>query len=274
MKKLFLILFAMLPVMAVAQDDKVWDNPEVMPQFPYVTFIDVDRVTGEKTVYRRNGDEGCKLFLKKNLRYPEEAERNGVEGRVIVSFFVEEDGSISGAKVMRSVSPLLDEEALRLVNSMPVWEPGSLNGKPTRNRYSLPVKFSLDEARSEENKVYDVVSQMPEFPEMEFSEWNTEAQSSRVYKLSGQQALLKWLSRNIQYPNAGMEAGVQGRVVVSFIVEPDGTTSDAKIVRSLEPSFDKEALRVVGLMNQWIPGRHNGKIVRTRYSLPITFSLR
>ncbi len=77
------------------------------------------------------------------MKYPAEAIENKIEGRVIVKFIVEHDGSISGAQIMRSADPLLDKEALRLVNSMPKWKPGRMNGRTVRVRFLLPVTFRL-----------------------------------------------------------------------------------------------------------------------------------
>ena len=99
-------------------------------------------------------------------------------------------------------------------------------------------------------KVYDVVEQMPSFP-------------------GGNEALMKFIKDNITYPDP--EACVQGRVVVKFIVERDGSISHAQIARSLDPIFDKEALRVVNNMPKWIPGKQNGKTVRVSYNVPVSF---
>ena len=85
----------------------------------------------------------------------------------------------------------------------------------------------------------------------------------------GQEALLQYLKKNVQWPDT--ESCVQGRVIVSFIVEIDGSLSDIKVVRSLDPLFDKEALRVVKSMPKWIPGTQNGQPVRIRYTIPVIF---
>ena len=97
---------------------------EVMPQFP-------------------DGDEALIKFLQENLVYPPEAKENGIEGRVIVSFIVGRDGSVTEIKVIKNVHPLLDEEALRVVKMMPNWKPGKLNGKTVPVRFQLPIDFKL-----------------------------------------------------------------------------------------------------------------------------------
>lgn len=105
-----------------------------------------------------------------------------------------------------------------------------------------------------ENKVFDVVEQMPSFP-------------------GGPAALMKYLADNIKYPVVAQENGVQGRVVVSFVVERDGSISDVQVVRSVDPSLDKEAQRVVRSMPKWIPGKQNGSAVRVKYNVPVSFRL-
>lgn len=106
----------------------------------------------------------------------------------------------------------------------------------------------------EETKVFDVVEQMPSFP-------------------GGQAALMQWLSSNIKYPVVAEENGVQGRVVCTFVVEKDGSITDVKVVRGVDPSLDKEAVRVLKQMPHWIPGKQNGSAVRVKYTVPVTFRL-
>ena len=106
----------------------------------------------------------------------------------------------------------------------------------------------------EESKVFDVVEQMPSFP-------------------GGQGALLEYLASHVKYPVVAQENGVQGRVVVSFIVEKDGSITDVRVVRSVDPSLDREAARVVSSMPRWTPGKQNGSAVRVKYNVPVMFKL-
>jgi protein TonB len=96
------------------------------------------------------GDEALMQYLADNVCYPENAAEMGIEGVVTVEFIVKADGSIADAKIVRMVDPDLEEEALRLVNSMPRWTPASDNGTPTDARYSLPIKFRLPTPASPE----------------------------------------------------------------------------------------------------------------------------
>lgn len=103
-------------------------------------------------------------------------------------------------------------------------------------------------------KVFDVVEEMPSFP-------------------GGQGALMSYLASNINYPVVAQENGVQGRVIVSFVVERDGSISDVRVARSVDPSLDREAQRVVKSMPRWKPGKQNGSAVRVKYTVPVVFRL-
>lgn len=105
-----------------------------------------------------------------------------------------------------------------------------------------------------DNKVYEVCEQMPSY-------------------VGGQPALMKYLIENVRYPKAAVEAKQQGRVVVQFVVEKDGAVSSVKLLKSVTPLLDAEAIRVVKSMPKWNPGKKDGKLVRVRYALPVSFRL-
>ena len=115
------------------------------------------------------------------------------------------------------------------------------------------LKQVVTEAPVEE-EVFDMVEQAPQFP-------------------GGQAELMSWLVKNIRYPVIAQENGIQGRVICQFVVGSDGSVRDIKVLRSLDPSCDKEAVRVIQSMPKWIPGRQNGKAVSVRYTLPVIFKL-
>ena len=101
---------------------------------------------------------------------------------------------------------------------------------------------------------FDVVEQMPEYP-------------------GGPKALMEFLNNNVQYPAEAEKAGIQGRVIATFVVEKDGSISNAKVVKSVDPLLDAEALRVIDAMPNWKPGMQNGKVVRVKYTVPLSFHL-
>ena len=108
--------------------------------------------------------------------------------------------------------------------------------------------------RPDSDEVYDVVDLMPSFP-------------------GGYGKMLTYIKENIRYPKDMEDSGIKDRVICQFIVNKDGSISDIEIVRSLGASMDKEAVRVISSMPKWYPGKHEGRIVRVKYTLPVVFSL-
>ena len=135
----------------------------------------------------------------------------------------------------------------------------------TRKNVSLKValmmlvllfSFMTSTAQTKKNNmVFDVVEVMPQYP-------------------GGQTAMLQYMMKNIKYPKQAMKEGIQGRVTVSFIVEKDGRVSNVRLLRSVQPLLDKEAIRVVKSMPKWSPGKQKGKPVRVRFNLPVMFKLK
>ena len=111
-----------------------------------------------------------------------------------------------------------------------------------------------DEEEVDEQQIFTVVESMPEFP-------------------GGMGALMKYLAENIKYPSLAKESGIQGRVFINFVVEPDGSISNVKVLRGIGGGCDEEAVRVVKNMPKWKPGMQRGKPVRVSYNLPVKFTL-
>jgi len=110
------------------------------------------------------------------------------------------------------------------------------------------------EEESDEGQIFQVVEQMPEFP-------------------GGMNALMNYLQKNIKYPSVAQDNGIQGRVMVTFVVNKDGSIVDPEVIKAVDPSLDKEALRVIKAMPKWNPGKQRGKPVRVKYTVPVTFRL-
>ena len=217
-------------------NEQVFTVVEKMPSFP-------------------GGDAELLKYIATNIKYPKESQDNGEQGRVICSFIVGRDGSVNNPEVLRGVTPLLNEEAVRVINTMPRWNPGMQRGKAVAVKYTVPITFRLkspvEEAKEETLTVVDV---MPQYP-------------------GGDRELLKFIAQSIKYPTDAQEAGVQGRVICSFVVDKKGNIVEPKSIRGIDPSLDAEALRVIGMMPRWTPGRQDGKAVRVLYTVPITFRL-
>ena len=126
-------------------------------------------------------------------------------------------------------------------------------GQAVEISYVAPTVEEEEEVVEEE--IFEVVEQMPEFPN------------------GGMAGLMQFLSKNIKYPTIAQENGTQGRVTVQFVVNRDGSIVDAKVIRGVDPYLDKEALRVINSMPKWKPGMQRGKPVRVKYTVPVMFRL-
>ena len=234
------------------------------------------------------GSTAMMQFLSENVKYPKIAHENGIQGRVILSFIVEKDGSISEINVVRGVDPSLDLEAKRVIESMPNWKPGKQSGKEVRVKFTLPVVFRLQGGESnkssiKEDKQIDAKAEnvMDEIVVVGYAQSKSKASNDELFVVveeqpeypGGNEAMMKFLSESIKYPQIAKENGIQGRVIVNFVVEKDGAISDIQVVRGVDPALDAEAMRVIGTMPKWKPGKQRGQEVRVRFTLPLEFRL-
>lgn len=238
---------------------------------PNVTDADVYEVVENMPEFPDGGMPGLMKYLSANIRYPEAAHKDGTQGRVTVQFVVGKDGSIGNVSILRGVDPALDAEAIRVISGMPKWKPGTQKGEPVNVKYTVPVMFRLTPEPVEKidemivvgyrnpdapvtGEVYETVDKMPEFP-------------------GGMTGLMQHLSKNIRYPAEAHTNNIQGRVVVSVIINTDGKATNAQIVQGVAPSLDAEALRVATTMPDWTPGTKDGKPVNVKYTFPVVFRL-
>ena len=190
------------------------------------------------------------LYLKYNLLYPDSARKLNIQGRVIVRFVVNEDGSISDFTLLKGIGGGCDEEARRLVSNMPPWKPGKQNGVAKKVYYTIPVDFKLKNiepaqtATNSKATIYTYVDQMPE-PGYSF---------------------LDYFSRNFHYTGV-TDTTFVSHILVKFIVNEDGSISNCQVLKGKE--IESEVLKVVCNMPKWKPGKKNGKPVKVWYLIPI-----
>ncbi len=220
----------------VKTPEKVYQFAEKMPEFP-------------------GGADSLFTFMIRNIKYPPEAYQNNIQGKVFLSFVVDTLGTVKDIQFLKNLDPFLDAEAMRVVKLMPRWNPGKDNGRKVSVKYTLPVTFAIKTPpASEPDKIYTDkgVEVMPEFP-------------------GGINALLIFIRENLKYPLEAMYDGAEGTVVASFIVSETGQTKGYTILKSVHPSLDKEALRIIRAMPLWKPGTIKGKPVNVKFTLPVRF---
>ena len=143
------------------------------------------------------------------------------------------------------------------------WTPQAETNSETRDTFAVALSYdtipgetytAVGTYEPVQGDVFDVVEEMPQYP-------------------GGPQELFKFLSENVQYPAEAEKAGIQGRVILTFVVEKDGSISKPTVVKSVDPLLDAEAVRVISAMPNWKPGKQNGKVVRVKYTVPLSFNL-
>ena len=245
------LLGALSALADVPSNDTIYQIVDQMPEFP-------------------GGMEAMMKFVADNVKYPEEAKDKNIEGRVFVGFVIEKDGSVSNVKVLRGIGGGCDEEAIRVVKSMPNWTPGKQKGEPVRVSFQMPFMFKLTDGPSKQpvkeseeikaamkpdkNGVYQIVEEMPSFP-------------------GGEQKLMEYVAKNLIYPQEARDKGIDGRVFIGMVIEKDGSVSNVKVLRGIGGGCDEEAVRVIKSMPKWKPGMMKGEPVPVSYQIPINFKL-
>jgi TonB family protein len=250
-------------------------------------LVDTDKVFGQvdKQPEFPGGLEGFGKYIANNIKYPATDRNAGIAGKVILAFVVETDGSLSDIKAVRSPSKTLADEAVRVLSRSPKWTPAVKNNQVVRVAYVTPISFTLETESGQvpkseskatsssealqtgevvirgyvkrtdsDNAIFFQVEKQPQFP-------------------GGLEAFGKFLGANIKYPKADHDAGIRGKVIVSFVVEQDGSLSDIKAIRSPSEAMKEEAIRVLQLSPKWQPGYQSGHAVRVSYTVPIAFEL-
>lgn len=196
------------------------------------------------------GEEACNVYIFENLIIPDSLQTTDSYVRVLLSFIVEKDGSLTDVKILPGSFEQLGDELIRIFEMMPKWKVGSHKGIIRRVNYAYRVVIPTGIASNA--GMFGKIDKMPSFP-------------------GDESDLAMFLNTNIDYPKAAREFRIQGRVQVSFIVEIDGSLSNIKILTGIGGGCDEESLKVVRLMPHWIPAEFNGEAVRAPYVLPIRF---
>ena len=209
------------------------------------------------------GDDALMAFIEKEMIYPDESVKYGEQGRVAIEFTVDKKGNVVNPRVIRTATPLLDREALRIVSKMPRWLPGKRDWMYVDMKYILPIIFSLDEAAPKLEKCSHsnidsskIVKQWPSFP-------------------GGYMALQDFINREMDHLPAAMREGYLGRVIVRFLIDSKGNVVKPRIYKGVSSSIDREALRIVSKMPRWKPARMlNGRTAEHWWTIAISFDFR
>lgn len=238
-------------LLSVSDTEHVSDPPPVKKE---AVTEDIFVVVEEQPRFP-GGNEAMLKFLSDSIVYPKEAQERGIQGRVICNFLVMKDGSIDSVNIVRGVDPLLDAEAVRVIESMPKWEPGRQRGQAVNVRFTLPVTFRVnkpeEESTSEESSVL-IGDLRTNEASMSVS---VQVMQDQVFP-GGEEGFMRYVSDNIRYPVEAQEKGIQGLVNATLTFRNDGYIGGVEVQPDSgdEAILSKEVLRVITAMPEWEKG--------------------
>jgi len=268
-----LFLFTVLALNSCSASKKAGRlKTEIAP--PPIVRDDEPFVVVEEMPLFQGGDSMLLAYIGKNTKYPEAAKLNNIQGRVIVRFCVTKEGGVNRISVLRGVSSELDTEAIRVVSTLPTFKPGKQGGKPVDVWYMVPITYALGKSSEALSLPPSLPPPPPPPPTPGNEDVFTQVEEMPVFK-DGDAGLLKFICDSTKYPKEAKTNNISGKVIVKFIVEKDGSVSNAEILRGVNPSLDAESVRVVSSLPKFDkPGKQGGKAVRVNYMIPITFTLK
>jgi TonB family protein len=204
-------------------------------------------------------------FIKTQTEFSKHVKQKDLVGVTYISVLVDEKGKVLKVENLSNYINEGDDELIKILLSMPDWQPAIYNNKIVKFKHEFSVKFYNDVVEfirvesivNNVNEIFTVVEEMPEFP-------------------GGAMEMMRFIQKNIVYPQMAKEAGLSGKCFLKFVVNTDGRISDIEILKGISKcvACDKEAVRVVSIMPKWKPGKQNGEVVSCFFDLPINFQLK
>lgn len=267
MKKSILPLMALLSVWACSDADifePLDDMGTVVEILNEDAKNDIFMVVDESPTFP-GGNAEWQKFLKSNLKYPNQAIREGIQGAVYLSFVVDKEGSIDDIIVSRGIGAGCDEEAIKVLQASPQWNPAKLNGEIVKARMAIRIVFKNGDASA----IQDNIS-AKKFEEVEEKVYVSGLTETATYP-GGATAWNKFLKSNFKFPKQATGMGIEGAVYLSFEVSESGKISDVLVTRGIGAGCDEEAVRLLKLSNDWTPARINTESVKSRQAIRIVF---
>lgn len=221
------------------------------------------------------GDLGkFRQWLQTQVRYPAEALKKQIEGRVVCSFVVERDGSVSNIIALQSPDRLLTDEVRRVLANSPRWTPGMQKGKTVRVKYIVPVDFRLPEKNEAATGAGTPAAAKTDSPAAEEDAPVTLAETMPLFHSGDLTTFRQWLQTQIRYPAEALRKRIEGRIICSFDIERDGSVSNVQVLKTANISLYREVKRALEYPPRWIPGQNKGEVGLTkRKILVVDFSI-
>lgn len=213
-------------------------------------------------------------FLCSEVTYPARALQQGIEGKVVLSFIVDKDGSVSQVRVKESAGPELDAEAKRLF-SLLLWEPAISFGYPVASENEFPINFNIKKYNKHCKARGYTTSDYPFNPvdssNVVFRYLEVDKAPYPIFEEKGMN-LASFIAKNINYPEVAYKQSLSGKVTLQFVVELYGRVSNIKALVPVGGGCTQEAIRLLQMI-RWMPGIKSGKAVRTLMKIDIDFKL-
>ena len=223
------------------------------------------------------GTEKYAQFLADHQKYPTSAMEKGIQGTVRVSFVVEKTGTVNEVKVETPLAPALDAEAIRLIKSGPKWTPAKHRNQVVRQRVVVPVSFLMSPGSMvavREGKERPITTSAADIAASANPNRPPVVAPDRPTQPVGDtQAFFDWIEKNQKYPTLARQRKIQGKVMVEFIVQTDGSLTDARVIRKMGSGLDEEALRLIKTAPKWESASFQGKPIKQKMVLPVLFQL-
>lgn len=221
----------------------------------------------EKPAVPVGGVEAYAQYLADNQQYPTAALQAKVQGTATVTFVVEKNGSVSNVAVAQPLNPLLDAEAIRVIKGGPRWTPARHKGGVVRQRVAVPITFEIP-AEAGTSTAAAPAGTTSDGPTTQLVKPDQPARP-----VGGTEAFFEWIQQNQQYPALARQKKIQGRVMMEFVVQKDGTLSEIKPVKRLGAGLDEEAIRLIKAAPKWQPASYQGQPMKQKMVLPVVFTL-
>ena len=213
-------------------------------------------------------------WLQTQVRYPAKAIEQQIEGRVVCSFVVERDGSVSNIMALQSPDRLLTDEVRRVLANSPGWTPGMQKGKTVRVKYIVPVDFRLPEKNEAATGAGTPAAAKTDSPAAEEDAPVTLAETMPLFHSGDLTTFRQWLQTQIRYPAEALRKRIEGRIICSFDIERDGSVSNVQVLKTANISLYREVKRALEYPPRWIPGQNKGEVGLTkRKILVVDFSI-
>lgn len=248
-----LIKFLLILLLPIAGFSQIQGEDEV--------YLNGDRIDAK---FAGGGIENFTAFIDRNFDYSKVAKAGKLEG----AFTIDEQGNVTKIRITQVLDIESATEFIRVLKMCPKWEPAKRNGKPISIEIKYPMVFKEKVKKQESNDEVDpkpLVESNSNIDNKVYEFENVEVKPKLF--AGGLNKFYEFIGKNFQVPD---EEGLKGKIIVTFIIDIDGSVTDIKIIKDIGYGTGKEAIRVLKMMPKWTPGRQNGKPIRCQYSLPIT----